>query len=173
MEDGQSVHTPQTKRTRIMTRHPERSAKRAVVDQGGSEDFLAYTDKISFPRGISPLRSDRRPHFGRNDIIKPSVHRRHFERQSRNPLRKERNETYLRQPICRWRLACREIPCNRNENNRTRLLRILARRGSLPRQPTRLWRLATEKSPAVETITIAYVMRRDEGVPPYRRLRPP
>ena len=31
----------------------------------------------------------------------------------------------------------REIPCGRNDNKRTRLSRILARRGSLPRQPTR------------------------------------
>ncbi len=34
-------------------------------------------------------------------------------------------------------------------------------------------RLCAEKSPAVETKTNEHVMRRDEGVPPYRRLRPP
>ena len=33
------------------------------------------------------------------------------------------------------------------------------------------FRALVEKSPATETGTIVHVMRRDEGVPPYRRLR--
>ena len=36
--------------------------------------FVVYTDVIFLPRGISPLRSGYRPHFGRNDIIKPNEH---------------------------------------------------------------------------------------------------
>ena len=114
-----------------MTRHPERSAKRAVEDQGGSEDFLAYTDKISFQWGISPLHSDCRPHSGRNDIIKPNVHRCHFERS-------------------------REIPRSRNETKRTR---YAAGRGrpALPTASSALkpdalsFRALVEKSPAIET----------------------
>ena len=47
----------------------------------------------------------------------------------------------------------REIPCVRNENKRTRQPQILAGGGSPPRQPTCLWRLAIEKSPAGETKT--------------------
>ena len=43
----------------------------------GREALLAYTDKKTFPWGISPLRSDCRPHSGRNDIIKPNAHRCH------------------------------------------------------------------------------------------------
>ena len=50
----------------------------------------------------------------------------------------------------------------------------LARRGSLPyttNPNTCQQGLPAEKSPATETETVVYVMRRDEGVPPYRRLR--
>ena len=39
------------------------------------------------------------------------------------------------------------------------------------RQPTRLQWLTAEKSPAAEMETIVHVTRRDEGIPPYRRLR--
>ena len=68
--------------------------------------------------------------------------------------------------------AChREIPRGRNENKRTRQPQILASGGSPPRQPTCPRGLRAEKSPAIETKTIVRVMRRDEGVPPYRRLR--
>ena len=44
----------------------------ATWQSPGREDLLAYTDKILLPWGISPLRSDYRPHSGRNDSIKPS-----------------------------------------------------------------------------------------------------
>ncbi len=64
----------------------------------------------------------------------------------------------------------REIPRGRNETEHTRLF-----------QNTCPWRLATEKSPAVETkpniheqskyLPAGDPCRRDEGVPPYRRLR--
>ena len=40
-----------------------------------------------------------------------------------------------------------------------------------PRPPTRPRGLRAEKSPATKTETVVHVMRRDEGVPPYRRLR--
>ena len=40
-----------------------------------------------------------------------------------------------------------------------------------PRRPTCQRWLTAEKSPTVKTRTIVRVMRRDEGVPPYRRLR--
>ena len=39
-----------------------------MLRAGGRKDLLAYTDETLFPRGISPLRSDYRPHSGRNDI---------------------------------------------------------------------------------------------------------
>ena len=45
----------------------------------------------------------------------------------------------------------REIPRSRNENKRIRIPQILARTVTVPCQ----WRLATEKSPAIETKTIA------------------
>ena len=41
----------------------------ATWQSPGREDLLAYTDKMPFPQRISPLRSDYRPHSGRNDII--------------------------------------------------------------------------------------------------------
>ena len=72
----------------------------------------------------------------------------------------------------------REIPCNRNENNRTRTIQILARRGSLPagrgrpalptasprigyiilfnRLSTMSFRALVEKSPAIETKTTVH-----------------
>ena len=75
--------------------------------------FVVYTDVIFLPRGISPLRSDYRPHSGRNDIIKPVVHN------------------------------------------------VISSVGVAE----------VEKSHTIETETVVYVMRRDEGVPPYRRLR--
>ena len=46
----------------------------ATTLRAGREDLLAYTDEKPFPWGISPLRSDCRPHSGRNDILKPNVH---------------------------------------------------------------------------------------------------
>ena len=46
------------------------------------------------------------------------------------------------------------------------------RGGRLNRLRTRLsFRGVVEKSHTIETETVVYVMRRDEGVPPYRRLR--
>ena len=52
-----------------------------------------------------------------------------------------------------FRGVSREIPRRRNVGNRTRQPQILAGGGSPPRQPTCLWRLALEKSPAGETKT--------------------
>ena len=69
--------------------------------------FVVYTDGIFLPWGISPLRSDDRPHSGRNDIIKPSVH---------NVISS----------------VSREIPYNRNGNSR---IRYAAGRGR-PALPT-------------------------------------
>ena len=46
-----------------------RGAQRATWQSRGREDLLADTNEILLPWGISPLRSDYRPHSGRNDII--------------------------------------------------------------------------------------------------------
>ena len=55
----------------------------------------------------------------------------------RNSLREKRNQTYTITPKHSPAVARhREIPYGRNDNKRTRLSRILASSGSLPRQPT-------------------------------------
>ena len=47
-----------------------RGAQRATWQSPGREDGRSVHEQIPFSRGISPLRSDYRPHSGRNDIIK-------------------------------------------------------------------------------------------------------
>ena len=42
--------------------------RRGNLPEGKTD--VAYTDFIPLPLGISPMRSDYRPHSGRNDIIK-------------------------------------------------------------------------------------------------------
>ncbi len=110
---------------------------------------MAYTDFIPLPRGISPLRSDCRPHSGRNDIIKQGRTVRNgfatfnqndiinqtntlsFRAKSRNPPRKKRHATH-------------------------------------PRQPTRPQGLPTEKSPVVETRTIVHAYYKHLPAVPHR-----
>ena len=46
-----------------------RGAQRATWQSPGREDGRSVHEQIPFSRGISPLRSDYRPHSGRNDII--------------------------------------------------------------------------------------------------------
>ena len=146
-------------------------------------------------RGINLIKTQRRfplirlafatlwqSTFPRGEGLIGCVHDCHFERQSRNPLRKKRRPRTRAGPLARGgspprdplrkkrkqsytntqilarggappytdviSSVSREIPHNRNENNRTRPTQILARRGSLPRQPTRPrgLRAAPEKS---------------------------
>ena len=115
--------------TRQPNEHPNRlviaSEGAAVARQSpGREDLLAYTDEKTFPWGISPLRSDCRPHSGRNDSIKTNEH----------------------DVISS---VSREIPRKRNDNKRTQIPPILARAGSAhradssPRNPLRKKRYVT------------------------------
>ena len=86
----------------------------AAWQSPGREDLLAYTDKILLPRGISPLRSDYRPHSGRNDIIKQADKKPSPEGEGLIRL------TLLNQAYTLViSSVSREIPRNRNENNRT------------------------------------------------------
>ena len=127
----------------------ERKARRGNLPEGKTD--VTYTDFILLSWGISPLRSDYRPHSGRNDIIKQgravrngfatfnqndSINQTNtlsFRAKSRNPPATEtarRVSALAHLPAVAHR---REIPCGRNENHRTRLPQTLARRGSLPR----------------------------------------
>ena len=64
--------SPKESLNRLRTRTPpchceERNARRGNLPEGKTDE--SYTNVIPLPWGISPLRSDCRPHFGRNDII--------------------------------------------------------------------------------------------------------
>ena len=139
MEDGQSVHTPRTKRTLLTPLSLRGAQRRGNLPEGKTD--VVYTDKIPFPRGISPLRSDCRPHSGRNDIIKPNVYvmRRGRGRPAlptassalkpdtdvissvSREISRDRTGT---KHICASQMPAqalrREIPRGRNENKRTR-----------------------------------------------------
>ena len=70
-----------------------------------------------------------------------------------------------------FRALVEKSPAEETRTSVHELPKTLARAGSAPRQPTCPRWLTAEKSPAEETKTNVYVTRRDEGVPPYRRLR--
>ncbi len=62
------IYAPANSRTRLKScLCEERNARRGNLPEGKTDK--AYTNGIPLSRGISPLRSDYRPHSGRNDII--------------------------------------------------------------------------------------------------------
>ena len=126
-----------------------RGAQRATRQSPGREDGRSVHEQIPFSRGISPLRSDYRPHSGRNDIINKA--------DKSLPPRGRLNRSHTRCHFERRRSRSREIPRIRNGNNHTPItpntcpqglpaaslpagggsppyttIQILAHRGSLP-----------------------------------------
>ena len=133
--------------------------------------------------GISPLRSGKNPHSGRNDIInqadkKPSpLGARRFIRSNiitqtntdvissvSREIPYNRNGTlHIRaSPLARGGAPPRN-PLRQKRNNRTRLPQR-----KCPRQPTRRRWLTAEKSPAVETRHYAYATTRLPTIVPCR-----
>ncbi len=74
-------------------------------------------EHIPLPCGISPLRSDYRPHPGRNDIIKPVVHNVISSVSQEVSLREKRNFTHSRQPTRQRGLRAEKSPAEKTARN--------------------------------------------------------
>ncbi len=106
----------------------------------GRERKQSYTDKMPFTWGISPLRSSKNPHSGRNDIINQTNTDVISSGVEKSPAT-EMPPAHPRQPTSRTRChfeRSREIPRGRNGNNRKRIPAYL---------PAVAHRRATQKTP--------------------------